>query len=197
MADVARHDEAGNREFAHRNPPDRLAAIQWARRLLAAPDAWVVLDTETTGLGITDEIIQIAILAPGGAVLFDSLVKPLGRTSIPSEAAAVHGITIEMLAGAPTFPQIAPRLCEVVGARTVIAYNAEYDRRMLAQTAVMSGARAPHWTWDCAMIQYARFVGEWNPRRGEYRYQRLRAGDHSAAGDCRATLKLIAAMASA
>ena len=45
------------------------------------------------------------------------------------------------------------------------------------------------------MLMYAQFVGEWNPRHGDYRWQRLPSGDHSAIGDCRATLALIHKMA--
>jgi len=181
----------------HRNPADRDEAIEWARSLVANPADWLILDTETTGLGLIDEVIQIAIVDPGGSPVFDSLVRPLNHKSISAEATAVHGITIEMLAGAPAFPQIAAALAQAVGGKRVIAYNAEYDRRMFQQTAVLSGGRIPAWNWECAMIRYARFVGEWDSRKNDYRYQRLPSGDHTALGDCRATLKLIRTMASA
>ena len=65
------------------------------------------------------------------------------------------------------------------------------------QTALMSGGRAPHEQGGCAMIAYSRFVGEWDSRKNDYRFQRLPSGDHSAAGDCRATLRLIQLMACA
>lgn len=47
--------------------------------------------------------------------------------------------------------------------------------------------------WDCAMLEYACYVGE---RRGRhtYRYQPLRGG-HRAVGDCRACLQVIQRMA--
>ena len=176
---------------------DRRAAIEWARGLLRAPEEWVILDTETTGLGLTDEIIQIGILAPDERVVLDSLVRALARESIPAAATAVHGITLERLAGAPTFPELAPRIAEAVRERRIVAYNAEYDRRLLTQTALMTGARKPDAQWECAMLAYARFVGEWDFRKNDYRYQRLPSGDHSAIGDCRATLKIIRAMAAA
>jgi len=183
--------------MAHRNPAHRNEEIEWARRLFANPADWLILDTETTGLGLTDEVIQIGIVDPRGSPLFDSLVRPLNHKTISAQATAVHGITIEMLAGAPTFPQIAAALGEAVGGRRVIAYNAEYDRRMFQQTAVLSGGRPPTWKWECAMIRYARFIGEWDSRKNDYRYKPLPSGDHTALGDCRATLKLIETMASA
>jgi hypothetical protein len=47
----------------------------------------------------------------------------------------------------------------------------------------------------CAMSNYASFVGEWNDYHGNYKWQRLPGGDHSAIGDCLATLELIKKMA--
>jgi DNA polymerase-3 subunit epsilon len=181
----------------HRSPSDRKKSIEWARTLLADQLGWVVLDTETTGLGLTDEVIQVAVVAPGGSVLLDSLVRPAKRTEIPASASAIHHITIDQLKTAPTFERVAPKLSEIVHGKRIVAYNAEYDRRLLMQTALMSGGRAPHEQWECAMLAYSRFVGEWDFRKNDYRFQRLPAGDHSAAGDCLATLKLIELMARA
>ena len=47
------------------------------------------------------------------------------------------------------------------------------------------------------MLEYAKFVGEWNNYHGNYRWQKLEGGDHSAAGDCLATLEVIRTMAGA
>jgi DNA polymerase III epsilon subunit-like protein len=180
-----------------RSANDRRQSIEWSRALLAAPSGWVVLDTETTGLGLTDEVIQIAVVAPDGSALLDSLVRPARRGDIPASASAIHHITIDQLAGAPTFAALTQRVADAVAGKRIIAYNAEYDRRLLKQTALMSGGRAPQARWECAMIAYSRFVGEWDSRKNDYRFQRLPSGDHSAAGDCRATLKVIDLMARA
>ncbi|HVA76524.1 MAG TPA: 3'-5' exonuclease [Candidatus Binataceae bacterium] len=184
-------------EAAARKARDRREAIAWARALIDESVGWVILDTETTGLGLTDEVIQIGIIAPDGSALLDSLVRPLKRQSIPGAATAVHGIKIEQLAGAPTFPELAPRLEEILRERRVVAYNAEYDRRLIKQTALLSAVPSPKSRWECAMRAYSRFIGEWDFRKNDYRFQRLPSGDHSAIGDCRATLKIIGTMASA
>ena len=62
------------------------------------------LDTETTGLGPADQVVEIAVLDAEGAVVFHSLVKP--TVPIPAEATAIHGIRDEDVAGAPTFAGI-------------------------------------------------------------------------------------------
>ncbi|NJO78661.1 MAG: hypothetical protein HC827_09085 [Cyanobacteria bacterium RM1_2_2] len=45
------------------------------------------------------------------------------------------------------------------------------------------------------MKWYSQWVGEWNELHGDYRWQKLPSGDHSALGDCRATLTIIQEMA--
>ena len=70
--------------------------------------AWLlncaILDTETTGLYDDAEIVEISIIDENGGVLLDTLVKPL--KPIPAEATAIHGITNEMVATAPTWVAI-------------------------------------------------------------------------------------------
>ncbi|MEM7803199.1 MAG: hypothetical protein AAF633_28675 [Chloroflexota bacterium] len=46
------------------------------------------------------------------------------------------------------------------------------------------------------MLRYSEYVGEWNSYRQSYKWQTLPAGDHSALGNCLATLGVIKEMAS-
>jgi len=50
-------------------------AIQWARSLLSGGE-FVVLDSETTGLGNPVDFVEIGVLSSRGESLFDSLIKP-------------------------------------------------------------------------------------------------------------------------
>jgi DNA polymerase-3 subunit epsilon len=104
---------------------DREKAAFWARSLLERLD-WVILDTETTGISPHDEIVQIAVLAPDGEALLDTLIRP--TRSIPNEATGIHGITDADVADAPPFPVIFPRLKEIIAGKTVIIYNAPGHR---------------------------------------------------------------------
>ncbi len=179
---------------------DRQLARVWARDLLNRAD-WAVLDTETTGLGNTAEVIQIAVVAPDGGTLLDTLVRP--NAPIPADATAIHGITDVMVERAPPYLDVYPALLEVLRGKLVVCYNAAFDRRLLRQTAVRSHAPELPVAWDCAMEQYSRFIGRRSARGGSYSWQPLprraeyRFAKHQAIVDCLATLDVIRTMAGA
>lgn len=173
---------------------DREKATFWASSLLERLD-WVLLDTETTGLSPHDEIVQIAVLAPDGEVLMDTLIRP--TRSIPVEATFIHGITDADVEDAPVFPEIFDKFRQIIAGKSVIIYNAVFDMRLIRQTLArydmsMSGIEDDQ--VECAMLQYSAWCGELWPNGG-YKWQKLRGGDHTALGDCRATLAVIRKMA--
>jgi len=90
---------------------------------------------------------------------------------------------------------VAPLIWRALEGRTVITYNAEFDRRLLTQSAAFAGVETPHFLWECAMLKYAQFMGDWDRYRNAYRWHKLRGGDHTAVGDCKATLAYITQMA--
>ena len=175
---------------------DRMAAVEWARELLARKD-FVIFDSETTGLSSPVDFVGIAVVSPRGETLFDSLLKPSCR--IEPAARAIHGHSAKSLSGAPRFFEVYADLLEVLYQRRVIVFNASYDRRVWDEAIRHLGARGalagvlPR--WECAMRKYAMFVGERSKRGGGYRPQKLPGGDHTALGDALATLRLIERMA--
>ena len=138
--------------------------------------------------------------------LFSSLVKPRG--AIDPAAARVHGITPEMLAGAPNWADIWPAAQAVLEGRRVGVYNAEFDLRLMKQSHTRAWLRwtLPDTNFFCLMKLYARFYGDWDPRRGSYRWQSLEMAGrqcrislpnaHRAVDDCRLTRALLHHMAS-
>ncbi len=134
---------------------DRGRAVTWAYRVLAS-SRMVIMDTETTGLGVADEIVEIALLTSRNQVLFDSLIRP--SIPIPAVATAVHQLDDRAVAHAPTWPKIHDRVVALLQHKVVVTYNAEFDRRLIAQTAARYGlpplqpAR-----WICAMKAYAAY----------------------------------------
>lgn len=170
---------------------ERTAA--WAREVLAHPEKYLILDTETTGLR-NAEFVQLSMIDLGGRVIVNTLAKP----SIPIEPGAqqVHGISMEQLADAPTYAQLYPHLARAVDGRIILAYNAAFDSRVIEQTARNHGAPnlCPD-EWQCVMLQYAAYFGQWDEYHESFKWQKLQGGDHSALGDCRATLDVLKRMA--
>jgi DNA polymerase III epsilon subunit family exonuclease len=104
------------------------------RREVAPPDAYAIVDVETTGTDpAVDEIVSLAIvrLDPDGAetARFATLVRP--SRPIPAEATAVHGITDDDLAHAPAFRDLAPTVLGLLDGAVFGAHNAAFDLAML------------------------------------------------------------------
>jgi DNA polymerase III subunit epsilon len=154
----------------------RQRAVETARKVISARP--VYLDTETTGLSKTDEIVEISIVDDEGIVLFESLVKP--SQPIPPASTRIHGITDEEVQSARTWPAVWPQIRSVLFGRLVVIYNEEFDLRMMQQSHARY--RLP-WkenfnTVDLLKI-YAEFHGEWDSFRRSYRYHSLaNAGQH-------------------
>ena len=177
---------------------DRLSASKWAYNLLQSD--FVVLDTETTGLGPDAEICEIAITNKHGRNLFSSLVKP--SRPIPAQASAIHGIRNEMVDHSPVWAEVFPFVLGLLRGQTVVIYNASYDMGVMYYCCVaacrpwISGDEFVNsFSVQCAMLPYSAYCSDWNGYHGNYRWQKLPAGDHSALGDCRATTKVIKLMA--
>lgn len=179
----------------HPNYADQRSAIDWARRVLSFTGSYVILDSETTGLGNRDEIIQLAVIDSKGTVLFNENIKPTTKKTITKDARAIHGITMESLATCQPFSAFADPLKNAIGSKTIVSYNAKFDRKMYLRSYKQAGGYFPSGEWNCAMLEYAKLVGEWNDYYDNYRWQPLEGGDHSALGDCKATLELIRSMA--
>ena len=161
---------------------ERQAAIFEAKREVSRKP--VYLDTETTGLEGTDQIVEICVLDHDGTVLINSLVKPTGP--IPPDATRIHGITNGLVKDAPAWPDLWPRVKTLMTDRRVAIYNAEFDVRLMKQSH-----RKHQMSWElpddpffCLMKLYARFYGQWDSSRGSYRWQNLEA----AGRQCKITL---------
>ena len=179
----------------HLNINDQRESIVWARRILKRRNDYVIVDTETTGLGEADEIIQLAAIDPSGNILFDSNICPSRQTQISHGATAIHGLTMEMLRDCPRFSDLAIPLRKALGVKLIVTYNALFDARLYLQSYLIAGGYLTKQDWECAMHWYAKYVGEWNYYHNDYKWQKLAGGDHTALGDCFATLRLIEKMA--
>jgi DNA polymerase-3 subunit epsilon len=162
-------------------PSLRMRSIETARAVISQNP--VFLDTETTGLGGDDEIVELSIVDSDGSILFDSLIRPI--KPIPADATAIHGISTADVQNARPWPVVWSEIRGHLFSRMIVIYNQEFDLRMLQQTHARY--KMP-WkerlnTFDLLKL-YAEFRGEWDARRRSYRYQSL----DSAGKQCGITL---------
>ena len=136
---------------------DRCVVARWAQHMVAQNA--VVLDTETTGL-TPGRILEIAIVDMAGAVLMHTLINP--QQPIPADATAVHGITDEMVADAPSFDAVRKQVCDLLSHRPAVMYNAEFDTAFLRNEGV--SIYEPY----CLMRKFAIWRGE---RSGKHTYR--------------------------
>ena len=186
------------------NPHDPASQKQlmskWAQNLLQSNA--LILDFETTGLHGAD-IVQIGILDMSGNAVYETLVKP--SMTIPSDAIRIHGITNEMVADSPTFESLYIDLSVLLAGRTVIAYNAEFDKGILLGVCKRRSLPIPRIKgWECAMRSYARYYmggrggGSWQSLSKACKQQNIPIENaHTAVADCIMTWKLMKVMAGA
>lgn len=148
-------------------PPPRGDHPGWHHVALAS------LDFETTGIDpLTDRVLSYALLGDRGvdvSGLIDAGVE------IPVASAAVHGLTAEVLAGAPSpFDAITGVVAWVqdlvdrgVG---LVVFNAAYDLTMLRAEADRHGVAQPDWA---RLLVVDPYVIDWGIERGGLGPRRL------------------------
>lgn len=160
---------------------------------------YLILDTETTGLA-NAEIVQIAIINDQGAVLLDTLVKPV--KPIPADATRVHGITNDHVASAPGWAEVAPLVEKLLDDQHLIIYNAAFDTAAMHSASIHAGIewKLKFHSINCAMEAFAEYHGDWNEYHQSYKWKPLQfaarsagaevEGAHNALGDCKMTLQV-------
>lgn len=155
---------------------------------------FVVVDVETTGTSprTGDRVTEVAaVVLENGRIddVFQSLVNP-GRP-IPAFITSLTGISNAMVAGAPSFHDIAGALAQTLEAGTFVAHNAPFDWGFLAmeferadRPEVLTGS-------PLCTVRLARRLLAHLPRRNldsvAWHYGISIESRHRALGDARAT----------
>ncbi|MCX5783849.1 MAG: 3'-5' exonuclease [Elusimicrobia bacterium] len=119
------------------------------------------IDIETTGLtpAQNGRICEVAVLRRQADKRLDEfcqLINP--RISMPEEVVKIHGITDDMLASAPDFAIVAPKLISMLENSVVVCHNACFDIPFLAYEFYNAGYRFPPST-ILDTLEYARKRG--------------------------------------
>lgn len=166
----------------------------------------VILDTETTGLGDADEVVEVGVLDQFAQPLIDTLIKPNGL--IPLEATEIHKITTARANKDGMGWQVCQDLLAELEGFTVVMYNGVFDLKMIKQTDEIHATPAridlePQ-TVDLMELANRHFIdsAQWHPERSQFKRLSLKAccelagieypdDAHQALTDCRLTLALM------
>lgn len=156
---------------------------------------YAVVDVETTGGKYNEEgITEIAIYKFDGSEILDqfiSLVNP--ERPIQPFVVQLTGINENMLRNAPKFYEVAKRVVEITEDCTLVAHNAIFDYRMLCTEFNRLGFTYQRQTL-CTVALAKKLI----PEQASYKLGKLvrslgipLSDRHRAAGDARATVKLL------
>jgi DNA polymerase-3 subunit epsilon len=124
------------------------------------PKGYVIFDTETTGLNPDKgaRIIQLALrlIDPQGTELlrYETYIDP--EESIPAESADIHGITDDMVAQAPRFHDVWPKIEQLFRENVWVAHNLDFDQRMLESEVRRIGETTAPVAGRSCTLQFAR-----------------------------------------
>lgn len=116
------------------------------------------LDTETTGLGNTAQVIEVALTDASGNAVFETRLS----SSVPVEALAIHGVDAYALSGSPAWPDVATQLQRIIDRYPPIIFNSAFDLRILRQTTAAYHDPASGVSVHCVMQLSAKFFGATN-----------------------------------
>lgn len=131
----------------------------------------IYYDTETTGIRPEkDRIVEIAAFDPLNNKRLELLVNP--GLSIPEEATAIHGITNEMVQGAPTFAEAGQAFIDFCsGPCVLIAHNNDnFDKHFLTHEGKRHALTFPEWP----MLDSLKWARKYRPDLPRHSLQFLR-----------------------
>ncbi|MFF1922304.1 DEDDh family exonuclease [Streptomyces sp. NPDC058221] len=119
---------------------DRQTAAPWPT---AYPQGYAVVDVETTGLARDDRIISAAVYRLDAQGNVEDHWYTLVNPERDPGPVWIHGLTSDVLEGAPLFPEVAAQLSERLADRVLVAHNAAFDWSMIAREYARASVIAP------------------------------------------------------
>lgn len=117
---------------------------------LLIPDDALIIDTETTGIGIDDEVVELAVLDLSGRCLYESLFH--SSKAISPEASKINGLLDSDLQGAPNYREEYETIRTLCQGHPVLGYCPDFDIRLLRQTHNIHAADLSDFWKDLELI---------------------------------------------
>jgi DNA polymerase-3 subunit epsilon len=116
----------------------------WGRPAVDTGTGWAVVDVETSGFRPGQaRIVSLAALAVGDDGNVEHSLATLLNPGVDPGPTHVHGLTAEMLDGAPRFGDVVEDLADLLRGRTLVAHNVGFDYSFLTAEAELVGAELP------------------------------------------------------
>ncbi|MDV5144760.1 DEDDh family exonuclease [Streptomyces sp. SBC-4] len=119
---------------------DRTTAATWPA---AYPQGYAVVDVETTGLARDDRIVSAAVYRLDAQGNVEDHWYTLVNPERDPGPVWIHGLTSDVLEGAPLFPEIAAEFATRLDGRVLVAHNAMFDWQMIAREYARAESAAP------------------------------------------------------
>lgn len=119
---------------------DRRSAATWPT---AYPQGYAVVDVETTGLARDDRIVSAAVYRLDAQGNVEDHWYTLVNPERDPGPVWIHGLTRDLLEGAPLFPEIAAEFAARLDGRVLVAHNALFDWSMIAREYARAESAAP------------------------------------------------------
>jgi len=120
----------------------------------------VAVDTETNGRGGEGcELTEVGAVLVGGGELHDTWESLVGvQAPLSRGIERFTGITQGMVDAAPPPTEVLPELADLLRGRVMVAHNAAFDRRVLAQAFERAGLEWPDPPVLCTVSMARRFA---------------------------------------
>ena len=156
-------------------------------------DDYVILDTETTGVGPDARCIELSVITMRGEVLFSSLLNP--GIPIPDKVSEITGIMDSDLVGRYSWHFIAPAVMAMLDGKKAVTWNASFDKNIIFNEMSMTAFKVDC-DWICAMHLYHILKmdrkGRWPKLQAAMEAEGIsRSQEHRSLGDCRDTLAVL------
>jgi len=190
--------------------PYRERAVRQAQDLIMRHNLVNIIDTESTGLQMDDELVAMAIVSSKGRVVFNELMQPANPDKLlrmgkgGMKASDVNGITPDMPDGKRLVEDGLMAINMYLAGRILVAYNTSFDVGLLERECMRYGHPLPN---PLAVVDVAQiaseFAGVWQPQWSSFKRYKLSEvveyldveveghEPHTALGDALTTLEVL------
>ena len=140
VVEVTEQDDSS--EITTNNSKKELSPVVFKKGFLVKgewlknPTQYLMLDTETTGLRATDEIIQLAVVNLKGERVYQQYFKP---SQPVGDSYKVHKLSDNFLSDKPSWAACWKEIESVLKGKTILIQNASFDVKMINQTCSRYG----------------------------------------------------------